>query len=58
MILFLKDSGLRISDARLLNIGNIREHLGRNEEIIPITIITQKTKLLAKAFIGIEAIMH
>lgn len=55
MILFLKDSGLRVSDARLLNYGNIAEQLERNEEFISITMVTQKTKLLVKT-IGKEAI--
>jgi integrase len=58
MFLFLKDSGLRISDARLLNCGFFLEAFEENPDtdLIPITIITQKTKLLAKTFIGQEAI--
>jgi len=58
MFLFLKDSGLRISDARRLNCGFFLEALEKNPDtdLIPISIITQKTKLLAKTFIGEEAI--
>jgi len=56
LILFLKDSGLRASDARLLNYGDIRKELDDGSEFIPITRITQKVKTTAKTFIGIEAI--
>jgi hypothetical protein len=54
MFLFLKDSGLRISDARRLNCGFFLEALEKNPntKLIQISIITQKTKLLAKTFIG------
>ena len=57
-ILFLKDSGLRISDARRLNCGFFLEAIEKNPstELIQINVITQKTKLLAKTFIGKEAI--
>ena len=56
MILFLKDSGLRISDARLFNYGNIAKQLERGDAFIPLTRITQKQKTVAKPFIGSEAI--
>jgi integrase len=58
MFLFLKDSGLRISDARRLNCGFFLEALEKNPDtdLIQIDVITQKTKLLAKTFIGEEAI--
>ena len=56
IILFLKDSGLRASDARLLNYGDIKEQLDNASEFIPITRITQKVKITAKTFIGTEAI--
>jgi site-specific recombinase XerD len=58
MFLFLKDSGLRISDARRLNCGFFLEALEKNPNtsLIQISIITQKTRLLAKTFIGEEAI--
>jgi integrase len=55
-ILFLKDSGLRASDARRLNYGDIREQLEREDSFIAITMITQKVKTTAKTFIGSEAI--
>jgi integrase len=56
IILFLKDSGLRASDARLLNYDHISEQLKNGSEFIPITRITQKVKTTAKTFIGPEAI--
>ena len=56
MILFLKDSGLRVSDARNLNYGAISDQLEKGKTLIQINVITQKTGLLAKTFIGQEAI--
>ena len=56
MILFLKDSGLRISDARLYNYGDISKQFEEGEQIISLTRITQKKKTIAKPFIGPEAI--
>ena len=56
MVLFLKDSGLRISDARLFDYGDIAEQLERGDTFIPLTRITQKQKTVAKSFIGPGAI--
>jgi integrase len=58
LITTLKDSGLRTSDIRTLNCNIILEPLARNPntDLIQINIITQKTKLLAKTFLGKEAI--
>jgi integrase len=56
IILFLKDSGLRISDARLLSYGDIAEGLERGDSVIPLTVVTQKQRTVAKTFIGEEAI--
>lgn len=56
VILFLKDSGLRVSDARLINYGTISKQLERGDKIIPITLITKKAKIIAKTFIGEESI--
>ncbi len=56
IILFLKDSGLRISDARLFNYGDVVKQLEHGDTIIPLTRITQKQKTIAKTFIGTEAI--
>lgn len=56
MVLFLKDSGLRVSDARLFNYGDISERLKRGDEFISLKTITQKQKTVAKTFIGYEAI--
>jgi integrase len=55
LILFIKDSGLRISDVRRLNYGDIANQLENGETVIQINIVTQKTKLLAKTFIGEES---
>ena len=54
LIMAFKDSGLRVSDMRLLKCNVILEN--PNADIIPITIITEKTNLLAKTFFGKEAI--
>jgi len=56
LMLFIKDSGLRVSDARRLNYGDIAKQLENGETIIQLNIITEKTNLLAKTFIGEEAI--
>lgn len=58
IILFLKDCGLRVSDAVRLNCNIILEAIAKNPDVdlIQINIITQKTNLLAKTFIGQEAI--
>jgi integrase len=56
LILFIKDTGLRVSDVRRLNYGDIADQLENGATLIQINIITQKTKLLAKTFIGEEAI--
>ncbi len=57
-VLFIKDSGLRVSDVRRLNCDFFLDALEKdpNTDLIEIHIITQKTKLLAKTFIGREAI--
>jgi integrase len=54
LIMTLKDSALRVSDMRLLKCDIILDN--PNADIIPIQRITQKTKILAKTFIGEEAI--
>ena len=56
MILFLKDSGLRISDARQYNYGDIAEQLERGDDFISLTRITEKQGTVAKTFSGSEAI--
>jgi integrase len=56
LILFIKDTGLRVSDVRLLKYGDIASQLEKGNKIIQINIITQKTKLLAKTFMGEESI--
>ena len=56
LMLFIKDSGLRVSDVRRLNYGDIAKQLENGETTIQLNIITEKTNLLAKTFIGEEAI--
>jgi integrase len=56
LILFLKDSGLRRSDAVLLNYEKVAEGLEKGDSIIPITLVTEKQHTIAKTFIGEEAI--
>jgi len=51
IMLFIKDSGLRVSDVRRLNYGDIAKQLEKGETLIQINVITEKTNLLAKAFI-------
>jgi integrase len=54
LIMTLKDSALRVSDMRLLKCDVILDN--PYTDVIPIQRITKKTKLLAKTFIGEEAI--
>ena len=54
LILTFKDSALRVSDMRLLKCDIILDN--PDKKIISIQRITKKTKLLAKTFIGEEAI--
>jgi site-specific recombinase XerD len=54
LIMAFKDSGLRVSDMRQLKCNIILEN--PEADIIPITMITEKTNLLAKTFFGEEAI--
>ncbi|HEX9260898.1 MAG TPA: tyrosine-type recombinase/integrase [Candidatus Bathyarchaeia archaeon] len=56
IILFLKDSGPRESDALQMNYAKIAEGLERGDSIIQITIVTEKQHTIAKTFIGEEAI--
>jgi integrase len=56
LLLFIKDTGLRVSDVRRLNYGDIAKQMEKGETIIQINVITEKTNLLAKTFIGEEAI--
>jgi integrase len=54
LIMAFKDSGLRVSDMRKLKCDVILEN--PNADVIPITVITEKTNLKAKTFFGKEAI--
>jgi site-specific recombinase XerD len=56
LIMFLKDTGLRVSDVHNLTYGQVAEGLERNEQFIPISLVTQKYKTVAKTFIGPEAV--
>jgi site-specific recombinase XerD/uncharacterized coiled-coil protein SlyX len=56
LLLFLKDTGLRISDVRSLDYGHVRTGLEKDLEFIPLQLVTQKAKTVAKTFVGPEAI--
>jgi len=56
LILFIKDTGLRISDVVALKCCDIPEQIANNVCPIQINVITEKTNLLAKDFLGKEAI--
>ena len=56
MVLFLKDSGLRVSDLVGLTYGDVRKHLEAGEEFIPINLITKKNSIATKTAIGPEAV--
>jgi integrase len=56
LIMFAKDSGLRISDIVALDCRDIPKQIAKGICPIQINVITEKTNLLAKIFIGKEAI--
>ena len=56
LVLFLKDSGLRVSDVVRLKYGDIRKPFEAGEDFIPIRIVTKKNSILAKTAIGPEAV--
>lgn len=56
LILFLKDTGLRVSDVIRLTYGDLAQGLEDDEKFIPLSIITKKNKIVAKTFVGPEAI--
>lgn len=56
LILFLKDTGLRVSDVRKLNYGLVAEGLEKNLEFIPLIVRTQKAGTIAFTFMGTESI--
>ena len=56
MILFLKDSGLRVSDLIKLTYGDIRKPLENGHEFIQLHMITQKNGIVAKTALGPEAV--
>lgn len=55
LILFLKDTGLGVSDVRNLNYGHLRDGLEKNVQFIPLQMLRQKTKTTVKTFVGPEA---
>jgi len=55
IIMFLKDTGLRVSDARRLLFKDLGEDWEK-QTFIPLFLVTKKAKTIAKTFIGIEAI--
>jgi len=56
LILFLKDTGLRVSDVVQLKYGVLSEGFENNEKFIPLYLITKKNKIVAKTFVGPEAV--
>lgn len=54
LIFFLKDSGLRVSDITKLKYGHIAKELESGSSFIPINVVTEKNKIVAKTFIGPE----
>ena len=56
MILFLKDSGLRVSDLASLKYKDVAKGLEEEAEFIKLNLITQKNSISARTFIGPEAI--
>jgi integrase len=57
LIMFLKDTGLGVSDVGNFTYGAIREPLEKNLEFIPLELLRQKTRTVVKTFIGPEAII-
>jgi len=56
VILFLKDSGLRVSDLVRLRFRDVSKYLEEGDEFIPLQIVTKKNGILAKTAIGPEAV--
>jgi site-specific recombinase XerD/uncharacterized coiled-coil protein SlyX len=56
LVMALKDSGLRVSDVANLNYSHVSEALEKGLEFIPLTLVTQKSKTVAKTFLGPEAV--
>lgn len=56
LILFLKDTGLRVSDVAKLRYGDIAKELESSEEFMSLSLITKKNKIVAKTFVGPEAV--
>ena len=56
LIMFIKDTGLRISDVVALKCSDIPQLIENGVCPIQLNVITEKTNLLAKTFIGKEAI--
>jgi integrase len=56
LFMVLKDSGLRVSDAANLSYSQVSDGLEKGLEFIPLTLITMKSKTVAKTFLGPEAV--
>lgn len=56
IIMFLKDSGLRVSDARALKVGMVWKALENGDQFIPLSLVTKKNKTTAKTFLGPESV--
>jgi len=55
VLLFLKDTGLRVSDVVSLKYGDLAEGLEGEAEFISISLVTKKNKIVAKTFVGPES---
>jgi len=56
VVYFLKDTGLRVSDALKLCYRDVSEGIEKGEKCFPLFIITKKNRVTAKTFVGSEAI--
>jgi len=56
IILFLKDSGLRVSDLVKLKYKDIRKELENDSDFISLNLVTTKNSIVAQTFIGPETV--
>jgi integrase len=56
LVMFLKDTGLGVSDVGNFKYGDVKRGLDQNLEFIPLQLLRQKTKTITKPFLGPEAI--
>jgi integrase len=56
LIMFLKDTGLGVSDVGNFVYGDVQKGLDENLDFIPLQLLRQKTKTITKTFLGPESI--